>query len=63
MQPHEERVVVEKDELDAKIKKLEAFIGGDVFSSLAEDEQERLRAQVEAMDKYSSILGDRIAAF
>jgi|GEM_PF-3747363 uncharacterized protein YdcH (DUF465 family) len=64
MQPHQERVVDEKRELDEKIKKLEDFIiNGSVFETLDKYEQERLRQQIWFMDAYSNTLGHRIAAF
>ncbi len=63
MQPHQERVVIEKAELDDKRQKLTAFIGGTVWRGLAEVEQSRLNRQLEAMTLYSNILGERIAAF
>ena len=63
MQPHQERVVTEKKELDEKIDKLVAFLAGKTFSTLAEDEQMRLIDQKNVMQQYSEILRARIAAF
>lgn len=63
MQPHQERVIAEKAELDEKIGKLQTFGAGPVFHSLPVEEQERLHAQFSVMQDYSSILGERIAAF
>jgi hypothetical protein len=63
MQPHQQRVVVEKTELDDKIDKLDAFRAGTIFSSLPEDEQDRLNQQLSFMRSYSGVLADRIAAF
>lgn len=63
MQPHQERVVTEKTELDTKRQKLTAFIGGDTYRTLGSVEQSRLNRQLEAMTLYSNILGERIAAF
>lgn len=63
MAPHQERVVKEKDELDEKLAKLNAFGRGEVFSTLPLDEQERLIRQSKIMDQYSVVLGERIAAF
>jgi len=63
MKPHQERVVIEKAELDEKRKKLTVFLGGDVWRGLDELEQSRLNRQLEAMTLYSNILGERIAAF
>ena len=63
MQPFQERVVQEKAELDEKIVKLKAFLETDTFKSLSVKEIDRLNRQFRAMCEYSSILGDRIAAF
>lgn len=63
MQPHQQRVVDEKTDLDDKCAKLASFIGGPVFIGLPDPEQSRLRQQAHAMAAYSLILGDRIAAF
>lgn len=63
MEPHQTRVVAEKDELDIKRQKLTAFIGGDTYRTLDKVEQSRLNRQLEAMTLYSNILGERIAAF
>jgi len=57
------RVVVEKRELDEKLAKLTAFMDTAVYASLSADERGRLCMQRNAMDQYSSILGERIAAF
>ena len=65
MQPHQERVVVEKNELDEKLSKLKGFVFGDgrIFKTLDPEERNRLEDQFTAMKKYSDILGARIAAF
>ena len=63
MQPHQERVIEEKKQLDEKREKLTAFIGGSVYRTLEATEQSRLNRQLEAMSLYSNILGERIAAF
>jgi hypothetical protein len=63
MQPHQERVVTEKTELDEKIDKLDAFRAGTIFPTLAADEQDRLNMQLSHMRAYSGVLADRIAAF
>ena len=63
MQPHQQRVVDEKTELDAKRQKLESFLGGSVYQSLGDEERILLVEQSEVMKCYSDILGRRIALF
>jgi hypothetical protein len=63
MQPHQQRVVDEHAELSSKIVKLEVFVGTELFQSLDGAEQERLRAQLDPMEAYRSILAARIHAF
>lgn len=54
---------MEKAELDGKVIRLHEFLKGPVFAALPTDEQERLTEQFVVMQRYSSILGERIAAF
>lgn len=65
LQPHQQRVVEEKLELDEKLSKLSALIRSSTFSSVVADENERVRLVVQEgiMMYYSEILSDRIAAF
>jgi hypothetical protein len=63
LQPHQQRVVTEKAELDEKLAKLLAFFQTPIFAGLSEAEQTRLRNQARFMDGYSAVLGERIAAF
>lgn len=64
LQPHQQCVVDEKTELDAKATALSNFIGlNPIFETLDAAEQERLREQNDVMWHYSEILGERIAAF
>lgn len=63
MQPHQQRVVDEKAALDDKRTKLRNFTSTALFSSLDPAEQRRLLNQLDAMNVYGDILGDRIAAF
>lgn len=64
MHPHQERVVAEKKELDEKLEKLSNFIfKGDLFGTLDNKEQDRLRRQYTFMHGYSDVLGERITAF
>ena len=64
MQPHQQRVVDEKTELDDKLTKLMSFIEeSPVYAGLPKDEQNRLRMQAIFMRGYSDVLAERIAAF
>lgn len=63
MQPHQQRVVDEKAELDDKITKLTAFTSGDIFKSLEHRDQELLVQQLGYMRNYSETLSLRIERF
>lgn len=63
LQPHQQRVVTEKAELDEKLEKLKAFVTGEKFASVPEAEQARLVLQHNIMNAYSLVLEMRIAAF
>ena len=64
IQPHQQRVIDEQVELNAKLAKLEDFIQANpLFGKLDEAEQGRLKKQQSVMAEYSKILGERIAAF
>lgn len=64
LQPHQQRVVDEKSELDRKATALSDFIGhSPIFETLDPAEQERMKQQNDVMWQYSEILGARIAAF
>ena len=61
---HQQRVIVEKEDLDKKYSALRDFVlYGSIFKSLDQAEQERLKEQLDVMWQYSEILGERIAAF
>ena len=61
--PHQQRVIDEKADLDAKLSNLIPFLSSDTCHSLPFDERGRLHRQSEVMREYSSILGERIADF
>lgn len=64
LQPHQQRVIDEKAELDKKAQDLSNFIGTTkAYQTLDAAEQERLKEQNDIMRRYSEILGKRIAAF
>ena len=63
-QPHQQRIVDEKTELDTKATALSQFIGhSPIFDTLDAADQERLKEQNDVMWQYSEILGARIAGF
>jgi hypothetical protein len=64
LQPHQQRVVDEKVELDKKAHALSEFIGHNpTFDTLDPEEQGRLKEQNDIMWQYSEILGKRIKRF
>jgi hypothetical protein len=64
MQPHQERVVAESNELREKLTKLTAFISGsETFKTLDAEDQDLLRRQRSHMGDYLDVLGERIARF
>lgn len=63
LQPHQERVVAEKAELEKNLAALLEFIQGPIFPALSEAERSRLRNQARFMDGYAAVLGERIEAF
>lgn len=63
MEPHQERVINEKSELDDKIGKLVPFLKTRIFAGLPEEEKDRLSRQIGVMQQYSDILNERISAF
>lgn len=63
MQPHQQRVVDELNELNLKRDKLTEFLKGDMFKSIDEHEQTRLIKQSLVMEDYASILAERIVNF
>ena len=63
LQPHQQRVVDEKGELDERLTKLIAFFDSSVFNGISANEQGRMKRQAEHMTNYSVVLGERIAAF
>ncbi len=63
MEPHEQRVVEEKELLDEKIVKLVDFIIHQHNTDVDETEMELLNDQLGAMLDYASILRKRIRRF
>jgi hypothetical protein len=63
LQPHQQRVVEEKSDLDTKLEKLGDFCNTPIFAGLEQAEQNRLNRQFLIMELYAQVLGERIAAF
>lgn len=63
LQPHQQRVIDEKAELDAKIERLSDFRRTPACAGLDESEQDRLWRQLGHMSAYSGVLEERIEAF
>ena len=63
LQPHQQRVVDEKQSLDEKRGKLNAFLETATFHSLSYKQRYLLNRQSMLMDLYSEVLGERIQAF
>jgi hypothetical protein len=63
LQPHQERVVDEYNELIEKRNKLFLFFDNPIFKSLDQAEQQRLKNQFKAMMVYANILRERIINF
>lgn len=63
MEAYQERVVNEKTELDNKIFRLKTFIDSDQMKSLTDRDWDLFILQLEAMQEYSRILGERILGF
>mgnify|MGYP000844660254 CR=1 FL=1 len=63
MKPYQERVLIEQQELDVKLTRLNDFITSDSFCSVPTIEQDMMKDQLIAMQVYSRILADRIDGF
>lgn len=63
LQPHQQRVVEEKADLDGRIERLHTFTGSDLFRTLDLAEQHRLVRQLNLQRQLSAVLAERIAAF
>jgi hypothetical protein len=61
--PHQQRVLIERAELEEKLGKLRSFFNSSTYAGLNPKEQDRLTAQEEIMDRYRAILVERIEAF
>lgn len=64
LQPHEQRVVEERNDLKTKTEKLNEFIGhNDMFEKLSDVDQEDLKVQLDIMFQYLEVLDKRISRF
>lgn len=63
MQDYQERVVVEKADLDERVAKLRRFFTTPAYAGLDSAEQDRLSRQFGYMCSYSAVLEELIAAF
>jgi hypothetical protein len=60
MSTFQERLTIEKQELDEKIGKLKSFMESDKFSTVDSIQQSLLQIQAHTMNAYSQILFERI---
>ena len=61
--PHQERVIAEKAALDESLQKLAAFMAGEVFDAMPEEDRYLMQLQSSVMLSYSMLLGKRIERF
>lgn len=60
MSTYQERLLVEKQELDEKLSKLESFVGTSTFAGLSLVNQDLMSRQAVVMKEYSNILHTRM---
>lgn len=65
LQPHQQRVIAELDELEDRLRKLTDFVNDPtgLFAGLTQQDQQDLLRQKQAMSDYSVALQIRIARF
>lgn len=63
LQPDQQSVVDEKNDLDIKLNSLSEFVSSSIFKSLDELDKDLLIDQLNHMVRYSHILGLRIVRF
>jgi hypothetical protein len=63
LQPHQQRVVQERDDLQERTTKLDAFIQSPLFKTVDPAEQTRLGRQSALMHDLLLLLNERIAVF
>ncbi len=63
MEEWQKRVFNERDDLQEKIDKLEAFFKSDRIHDVSNEHDDLLKRQLSAMSLYRDILNERIALF
>lgn len=63
LEPHQERVLAEKKELDTKIEGLTNFLAPEGTVEIDDQERDRMQRQLDCMIAYSRILQERIDAW
>ncbi len=63
LKPHEQRVIDEADDLEAKLESLRSFLGTDTFNNLYWEERTLLTRQLAFMESYLEVLDCRIKRF
>lgn len=61
MSNFKERLIDERDQLEEKLAKLEAFMDSDKFDSIETMQMSLLHVQMAAMNTYYTVLEERIA--
>lgn len=60
LQPHQQRVLEERNDVTTKLAKLRAFLAAPKFGDLPTAEQEAMLRQLDAMCQYEAALTDRL---
>ena len=63
LQPYQQRVIEERNQLAERFDKLEVFFSDPTFDTLSFEERELLRRQRSHMEGYLNALNERIDAF
>lgn len=63
LQPHQQRVVEEKEALQEKVEKLEKFTQSEIFKTLSKNDQKLLKYQLIYMSGYLYVLEARAIMF
>lgn len=63
LQPHQQRVVEEKEALQEKVEKLEKFTQSEIFKTLSKTDQKLLKYQLIYMIGYLNVLEARVMMF